>query len=239
MILRMLDASPMEGDTSRSQTSKAYEVIRSNILTGRLVPEQKLKIQELAAELEVSPGAVREALSRLVPEQLVVSRDQRGFVVAPLSIADLNELTDLRCDIEAIALKRSVENGDVNWEANILAAQHRLRSSTAGSTTDEAKRIWTQNHTVFHAALVSACGNQRLLALHAQLYEQSERYRGLLTFHSDTAKRDIIGEHHKIVEAALARDADALIDATIEHLRRTTQLIVESFAKTQKAASKG
>jgi GntR family carbon starvation induced transcriptional regulator len=170
MIPRNSDNFLLDGDGPRSQTSMAYELIRSDILGGRLMPEKKLKIANLAEELNVSPGAVREALSRLIPEQLVISRDQRGFVVAPLSLADLSELTDLRCEIEAIALRRSVEFSDVNWEANILAAEHRLRNGHSGLSDDDAKRVWTQNHAAFHTALVSACGSRRLLALHAQLY---------------------------------------------------------------------
>lgn len=220
------DSAP-EPEGPRSQTTAAYEIIRADILNGRLVPQRKLKIQELATELEVSAGAVREALSRLVPEQLVVSRDQRGFVVAPLSAADLTDLTDLRCDIEAIALRRSVELGDENWEADVLAAEHRLRSRGAGLSPTEFKRRWTQNHAAFHTALVSACGSRRLLALHAQLYEQSERYRGLL-FHVDSA-RDIDAEHREIVEYALARDAEKMIAAVNDHLRKTTAFIIESF----------
>lgn len=234
MILPSADSQYVDGVSPRSQTSMAYEAIRSDILHGRHVPDKKLKIQELAAELDVSPGAVREALSRLVPEQLVVPRDQRGFVVAPLSIADLADLTDVRCEIEAIALRRSVKLGDVNWEANIVAAEHRLRSPLSGLSKDEAKRIWMQNHATFHTALVSACGSRRLLALHAQLYEQSERYRGLQYYVEP--ERQVDEEHRRIVELALARDAKGLVDAMVKHLRLTTDLIVNAFTKTNGAA---
>lgn len=229
MVLPTSDSQMLDGDGPRSQTSMAYEVIRSDILCGRLVPEKKLKIQDLAVELDVSPGAVREALSRLVPEQLVVSRDQRGFLVAPLSLTDLSDLTDLRCEIETIALRRSVELGDVNWEANILAAHHRLRCQISGVSLDEAKKIWIKNHAAFHAALVSACGSRRLLALHAQLYEQSERYRGLM-FHIGE-NRNTNDEHQKIVELALARDSGKLIEATVKHMRLTTDLIIKAFGE--------
>lgn len=234
-ILRAKDDLLLSGDGRRNQTSKVYEVIRSDILNGRLIPERKLKVQELAVELDVSPGAVREALSRLVPEHLVVSRDQRGFVVAPLSLDDLNELTDLRCEIEAIVLRRSVELGDVNWEANILAAEHRLRSRNPALSEDEMKRTWTQNHAAFHTALVSGCNNSRLVSLHAQLYEQSERYRGLM-FHVELT-RNIDDEHHKMVELALARDINGLVDAMIEHLNLTTKLIVQAFGHTNGATA--
>ncbi|MFZ5749428.1 MAG: GntR family transcriptional regulator [Pseudomonadota bacterium] len=225
-MLQIKDISNLTTEGPRSQTTLAYEAIRSDILTGRHIPEKKLKIQELAEELQVSPGAVREALSRLVPEQLVVSRDQRGFVVAPLSIADLEDLTDLRCEIEAVALRRSVERGDVDWEASILAAEHRLRGQPVviGNSEPKLNPEWVERHAAFHYALVSACGSKRLLALHSQLYEQSERYRGL-SLHVD-APRDVPDEHHAIVELALARDADRLVAATLQHLRRTTNLIV-------------
>lgn len=213
------------GEGPRSQTSLAYEVIRSDILSGRHVPGKKLKIQDLAVALEVSPGAVREALSRLVPERLVVSRDQRGFVVAPLSIADLLDLTDLRCEIEAIALRRSVARGGVDWEANLIAAEHRLRGApvVVGGAEPQLNPGWVQAHAAFHTALVAACGSPRLLVLHAQLYEQSERYRGL-SLHTNTP-RQVHDEHREIVRLALARDTEALVAATLAHLNLTTKLI--------------
>jgi DNA-binding GntR family transcriptional regulator len=237
MIMRQVtDIRALESEGPRSQTTLAYELIRSDILTGRHLPEKKLKIQELAAELDVSPGAVREALSRLVPEQLVVSRDQRGFVVAPLSIADLIDLTDLRCEIEAVALRRSVERADRDWEANILAAEHRLGGQFVVIGTDEFKLnpAWVKMHAAFHTALVSACGSRRLLALHAQLYEQSERYRGL-SLHVETP-RNVTDEHSDIVKMALARDAESLIRTTVEHLRKTTDLIVAAAARAPVSA---
>jgi DNA-binding GntR family transcriptional regulator len=226
-MLSRTETAQREAGSPKSQATLAYEAIRGDILAGRHAPDKKLKIQDLASDLDVSPGAVREALSRLVPEQLVVSRDQRGFVVAPLSIADLEDLTDLRCEIEEIALRRSVERGDVNWEANLLAAAHRLRSIPLRIDGDVVlRREWVDAHAAFHAALVAACGSRRLLTLHAQLYEQSERYRGL-SAHLET-DRNVAHEHQEIVNLALARDADGLVDATLDHLRTTTKLIAGS-----------
>jgi GntR family carbon starvation induced transcriptional regulator len=227
MMLQVKDDFVPDIEGPRNQTTVAYEALRADILGGRHLPGKKLKIQELAEEFGVSPGAVREALSRLVPEQLVVSRDQRGFLVAPLSLADLADLTDVRCEIESLALRRSVALGDVNWEAGILAAEHRLRSKAAAVEGEDLKLKWRLNHAAFHTALVSACGSRRLLGLHANLYEQSERYRGLM-FRPDFSDRDVDDEHHRIVEFALARDADALVHAMVNHLRVTTQLIVDA-----------
>lgn len=223
-------ATPDKGESiggPRNQSSAAYQVIRDHIITGIHPPGKKLKIQDLALELQVSPSAVREALSRLVPEQLVISRDQRGFVAAPLSIADLEDLTDLRCEIETIAIRRSVEQGDIEWETRVVAAGHRLRSlpkPRSGRSPGAAE--WIAAHSDYHAALVSGCGSRRLMALHAQLYEQSERYRMLSAFAE--SDRDVDGEHRRLVELALARDADGLIASLVDHIRHTTALIVEA-----------
>ena len=224
--------NPTTGDSASppSQTTAAYARLRQDILSGRYLPGHKLKIAELSTRLEVSPGAVREALSRLVPEHLVVSRDQRGFVVAPLSIEDLVDLTELRCEIESIALRRSVELGEVGWEASVLARAHRLRR-TPKTTDDGALSLeWVEHHAAFHTALVSACGSPRLLALHNQLYEQSERYRGL-TLHLD-ADRPVEDEHQGLVDAALDRDADRLVSLAVAHFRQTTNRIVEASRKS-------
>lgn len=233
MLHERENPSPESGGP-RSQTTFAYEAIRSGILGGRHSPDSKLKIQDLAKVLDVSPGAVREALSRLVPEGLVVSRDQRGFIVAPLSVDDLVDLTDIRCEIEAIALRRSVARGDINWEANILAAEHRLRSKILIDDNERLWDDWARKHANFHRALVSACGNSRLLAIHANLYEQSDRYRGL-TYRLNTARnveRDVGAEHHEIVARALERDTEGLVQVVVDHIRKTTELIIEAFGRS-------
>jgi GntR family carbon starvation induced transcriptional regulator len=230
----MLDL--MESSAGRlgatSQTTLAYSRLRSDVLAGRLAPGERLKVLDLAKALEVSPGAIREALSRLIPEQLVVARDQKGFAVAPLSIEDLEDLTDLRCEVEAIALRRSVERGDAEWEAEVLATAHRLRR-TPSRTSDvdiSLSSEWVERHAAFHAALVSACGSQRLMLFHAQLYEQSERYRGLAT-HLETS-RDVDTEHQTLVDAALDRNAKLLMALMLEHMRKTTSRIVEGARRS-------
>lgn len=224
-MLTLVEHHSLTPNEPRSQTSVAHARIRQDLLAGRYAPGERLKITDLATSLEVSPGAVREALSRLVPEQLVVSRDQKGFVVAPLSIQDLEELTDLRCEMEAIALRRAVALGDEGWEAAVLAAAHRLRRSKRladGERTLTLERV--ERHAAFHATLVSACGNRRLLDLLAQLFQQSARYRGLSVYVE--VERDIEAEHQGLVDAALDRNADRLVELMDQHLRTTTAMII-------------
>ncbi|QKR99792.1 FCD domain-containing protein [Sphingomonas sp. CL5.1] len=224
-MLRLIDNERADPAAPRSQTSAAYSEIKSGILTGRIGGGEKLKINDLAAQLSVSPGAVREALSRLVPEGFVISRDQRGFTVAPLSIADLLDLTRLRCDIEEIALRRSVAEGDAAWEASVLATAHRLRRTPR--VIDDAPNLdWLAQHESFHRALVNGASSPRLLMLNSQLYQQLERYR-VLAWKADRA-RDVDAEHQGLVDAALDRDADALVRQARAHFEKTAVLIVDA-----------
>ena len=74
----------MTRDSSSSLTQGAYEALRGDLLACRILPGSRLKIQELCSRLSVSLGAIREALSRLSSESLVIAEPQRGFRVAPL-----------------------------------------------------------------------------------------------------------------------------------------------------------
>lgn len=235
-MLKLVETSDVPPEAPRSQTSAAYARLRADILAGRFAPGEKLKIADLGASLSVSSSAVREALSRLVADQLVVSRDQKGFVVAPLSIEDLEDLTDVRCEIEALALRRSVARGRDDWEGALLAAAHRLRRTPMKNLEDSSlTEAWVARHAAFHSAMVAACGSRRLLKLHAQLYEQSERYRGLSVYVE--GDRDVESEHEALVDAALERDADRLVELTLAHFRRTTSLIVDAARRPSKTAA--
>jgi GntR family carbon starvation induced transcriptional regulator len=216
----------MEGPP-RSQSTAAYVRLKRDLLEGVRAPGAKLKINEIAQEVGVSPGAVREALSRLAPEGLVVFRDQRGFVVAPLSIEDLDDLTRLRCDIEGLALRRSLVQGDASWEASVLAAAHRLRRTPKWSADGGASSTWRTLHDRFHTALVGACGSLRLLDVRAQLHQQSERYRMLSALVDD--ERDVDGEHQSLVDAALDRNVEEVVRQANSHFQKTTSLIKAAF----------
>lgn len=235
-MLRLIDKPGTDPEAPRSQTSATYARLKADILAGKANPGEKLKINDLASQLGVSPGAVREALSRLVPEGFVISRDQRGFTVAPISIDDLLDLTRLRCDIEEIALRRSVAEGDAAWEAAILATAHRLRRTPR--VVDGAPNLdWLTQHELFHRALVNGAHSPRLLALNSQLYQQLERYR-ILAWNADR-NRDVDAEHQALADAALDRDADALSRLARAHFERTATLIVEASKNAESATAAG
>lgn len=218
-------------NNATSRTQAAYERIRADIVAGYLLPGSRLKIDSLTEALGVSLGAVREALSRLTSDGLVVAQPQRGFVVSPISAADLEDLTMVRCEIEALCLRRAIKLGDVAWEAQLVAALHHLLGTPSTDTSDPKhyREDWAVLHDKFHETMVSACESPWLLRLREQLYVRSERYRRL-SLPLAEYDRDVDAEHNAIAEAVLARDAEAAVNRTAEHLQTTTRILLTSDA---------
>ncbi|WP_245504844.1 GntR family transcriptional regulator [Aquabacter spiritensis] len=214
------------GAPVRSLTSAVHAALRSDILTCRLAPGEKLPVAALAKRFDVSLSAVREALSRLVADGFVLSEDQRGFRVSPLDLADLLDLTSTRIEIEALALRRSIARGDAGWERAVRESWDALRQVPYALARQTAPHDggWADLHFAFHEALVSACGLGWLMRFRKALFEQSERYRALARAVGGS-DRDVNAEHAAIVEAALARDAAAAEAALALHFTTTMELV--------------
>jgi DNA-binding GntR family transcriptional regulator len=217
---------------SASLTDKAYRQLRSDLLACRLRPGEKLRINDLCQTLSVSLSAVREALSRLTAEGLVIAEPQRGFRAAPISGAELRDLTQIRVQIEGMCLRRAIATGDVGWEERLVAAHHRL-ARTSEREPGDAFRLsdaWAEAHTSFHRALVSACDSPCLLEIRETLHARSERYRRI-SVPLSRAQRPITQEHEGIMQATLERDADRAVGLLSEHLEFTSVILLQAKEK--------
>ena len=216
-------------DQTPTQADQAYEALLAEILDCRLAPGAKITISELAERLRYSPGAVREALSRLAAEKWTIATAQKGYSVTPVSIAELKDLTQTRITIEQFCLRSAIALGDVEWESAIVAAYHRLHRLPM-KVAEPGPRLnpaWVAAHTTFHTALAAGCGSPWMLTLRAMLYAQSERYRHLSVALARES-RDVDAEHRGILDACLARDADRANVLIDEHLRRTADIVLTS-----------
>lgn len=212
-----------------TQADQVFEKLRADVLSCRLAPGSKIRINEVAARLGVSLGAVREALSRLSAEGMTIAQAQRGYSVAPVSEEELLDLTTTRVSIEQICLRRAIEYGDVEWEAAIVATFHRLHRIPERDATDPTmlNETWSQAHAAFHVALVSHCQSAWLLRIRSNLYAQTERYRRL-SVPLRREERDVNAEHKALADAALARNPDHLSGLISDHLWRTTRILLRS-----------
>ncbi|SDI49950.1 DNA-binding transcriptional regulator, GntR family [Paraburkholderia steynii] len=215
--------------TGKSLTTTAFELIRADILLGRLLPSERLRVQALSERYGVGATGIREALSRLVTEGLVDVEDQRGFCVSPVSREALLDLTETRIGVERLALSRAVLHGDVEWETNMLSAYHRL-SRTPVPTDPVNHQAWATVHRQFHEALIRGCASPWLQRLCRLLYDQAERYRNLaeLEMRSEPNLRDTFAEHKALLDAAMERDNEKLSILIGEHLTITTEIILKA-----------
>lgn len=207
----------------RTLIETAYRRLRRDIIDGRHLAGEKLRVEHLKSTYQVSTGTLREALALLVSDSLVVAQGQRGFRVAPMSLADLEDLTRMRVLLECEAVRESIRLGRDDWEAGVVGAWHklslteeRLRSDPSG-TFDE----WEDRNRQFHEALVAACPSRWMLRMRALLYQQAERYRRLSAT-LGPPPTGVHDEHRQIFDAVMARDADqasAVLTAHIHHAR--------------------
>jgi DNA-binding GntR family transcriptional regulator len=184
----------------------AYQRIRADIVSGRIAPGHKLRLDRMRAEYGAGISTLRELLSRLAAEGLVLAEGQRGFEVPPVTAQNLRELAELRHLLESHALGQSFAAGDVEWEGRVVAAHHKLdvmeRRMLKGDRSET--ELWKRYDWEFHQALISACGSRELMAAHAAVFDRYVRYQMIaFCFRGEVAA----DEHRQLRDCALARDA--------------------------------
>ncbi|MGW1996989.1 GntR family transcriptional regulator [Embleya sp. NPDC001921] len=214
-------AVPSTSPGKQMLSEQVYARLRDAIMRGAYAPGEALKPQDLAKEHGVSLAVVREALVRVVGDGLADRLPNRGFAVPAFSDQRWQEIAEARRTIEPVVLRMSVERGDLDWEARVRAAHHRL-ARTPPYTPEESKYYsdaWAEAHRVFHRTLLEGCGNPVLLETFDRMWTASELARRWSAHRSPD--RDGIDEHRRLEEAALARDADTAAAVLVKHLTRT------------------
>ena len=208
--------------------ASTYQSIKRDIIFGDLAPASKLKLETLRKNYNASMSTLRETLNRLASEGFVDALDQRGFFVTPVSKEDLMEVANLRVLLECHALKLSIDNGDTDWEGNLVSAHHKLSSMEQKmlSGDDSQKEDWKRYDWEFHLALIEACGSRNLISLHSVLYDKYLRYQMLMLTHRGQEAAD---EHKKMLEAALDRNVEAATKTLKVHIEKGLEHTLAAF----------
>lgn len=212
--------------TKQTRAEAVYDALRGEVLTARVPPATKLKLADYSERFDVSLSVVREALSRLAEQGLIQANPQRGFSTLPLSVDDLTDLTRARMVIETGALRESIAHGDLAWESEVVAAQHRLAATPLFDDDGSANLDFGVVHRAFHIALLAGSGSAHLESIATGLRDRAELYLYWSRHLSDDTGRDIGCEHRRIAELTIARDADQATEALAQHIQRTTDGLV-------------
>jgi len=232
-----MPSSLAKSDADQTLNASALTQIRSDIITCRLMPNERLRVEALRERYGMGASPIREALMRLEAEGIVELEQNKGFKVSEVSRENLFDLMRTRVEIESVALRWSLEKGGVEWEANLLSAFHRLsrQRKIDPLNSDAISEEWSNEHAAFHTAMVSACGSPTLLSIRSRLFEQADRYVAL-SIMSNGPLRDDVAEHKQLMRTALNRDLDKTLELNRMHITRTLDKVAASLQANSKPA---
>lgn len=203
-------------------TDRIASELRERIFRGELAGGLPLRQEQIAEEFGVSRIPVREALSRLEAEGLVVRSHNRGCTVATLSFADLLESVEIRKALECAALRLAVPKLTARDAAR---AEEILARYVRATRPDE----WTELNLEFHLALYRPSGMPRILRMIEEIVRGTNRF--LRVYISSVAGREVpMEEHRAILDAAKAGDTRRAVRLLEAHIERTRRMLADNAA---------
>ncbi|MFC5585208.1 GntR family transcriptional regulator [Nitratireductor kimnyeongensis] len=217
----------------------ALAALKRDIVDGVLAPGEPLRLMALSKRYGIGYTPLREALPRLEEAGLAVLSPNRGYRVASVSVAELEDLEQARSVVETALVKDAIAQGDLEWESAIVASHHRLSCASAALVRDRSREVatWMDAHDAFHQSLLSAARSGWLKSFQQQISEQLRRHHQALLFLPENiagrsseqgeATEALLGEalsisnHTRLMDAVLARDAEQAVGLLREHVQFT------------------
>jgi DNA-binding GntR family transcriptional regulator len=207
---------------------EVYETLKALVMEHSLAPGDRINIDALARELDVSPTPVREGLARLESDGLVRKRPLAGYTVSPLlTRAEFTDMFDMRLVLEGAAARWAAQRASGEHRAEITR-QSKITATPAETETDRwaSHAEFTNSDAQFHDLIAEAAGNPLLRDSITRLHAHLHLHRLFFPFAlAGTTGR----EHRRIATAIRAGDADAAEAAMREHLTRARERHLAAF----------
>ncbi|GAA4733929.1 GntR family transcriptional regulator [Nocardioides endophyticus] len=218
-----MSLSQLPSGSGRNRTTHSYvlNTLRNAILDGTLAGGTRLLQAEIAEQFNVSITPVREALRVLAGEDLVELDPHRGARVRRLDLTEVQELYELRISLEPLMVRRMIAalSDDTLDAAENLVEQMRATSDVVA---------WSEQNRQFHAMLAEPERASRLSILLTGLRDSAAPYVRLSLAASYARRRESDDEHSQLVGHFRARDTEAAIALTVQHLRSTLRTIEDN-----------
>ncbi len=208
----------------KSVSDTVVDYLRTQIITGRMCPNQKINENDLASSLGVSRPPIREAFRILEGEQLIVSVPRKGTYVSGVSIEDLTDLYQSREMIETYAIR-------------LLKSMEITELPKVEATLDEATRLtlpsmdnpdeMMQFHRVFvgfHSRLVEAPGNSRIIRFYDAISLSLTRYQLIYFFQPGSIDKSL-QDHTDILNFIKTGQFDKAKKTLVEHINYTARVL--------------
>lgn len=193
----------------------AVQRLRSEILSGELVPGERLIEEQLTRRFGTSRAPLREALRLLGQQGLVEHLPRRGVRVTDLSPQDVDELFSLREVLERFAVQIAPEVPDPLALAELVNRLDAMRQAAAtGAALEQAEA-----HRQFHVALVAMAGHRHLLLVYEPVILKLQLYMAanLRREAQMRTPQDGVRRHQRLLDAVAAGDVDEVLAALSDH----------------------
>ncbi len=219
---------PVQAIAPITLAAQVYEYIKDSIITGRLLPGQRLSDLELAEQLKVSRSPIREAIQRLAHEGLLKVVPHKGAFVVQIAPLQVEELFDVRERLETLACRLACERAS----AAAIAPVRRMLDEAARKVQEGVLTEYPQSDVDFHAAVVRWSGNRELQDFLEMVHRKIllVRYRSGSSVHR---AKEAIEEHMAIADAIGARDVERAEVAMRDHVRKARANILRLLSETR------
>ena len=215
----------MTQENTDTYKDKIHKQLRRSIIMGRLKPNERLDVEELAKTCNSSVTPVRDALHMLAQEGLVTIKSRSGYFVAHVTLKELRDLLDLREVLELASIDRAVQR---ITEEQLVELEH-VHAGYTGDD-DESYDRYTDENQRFHYLIAVASGNVELAGTLVQLLDRLARF--MVVRHAGATQDKT---HARIVAALHAHDAPAARQAMLDEIIETRDILLERLMQEQGA----
>ena len=202
-------------------TDRAYERIRHDIISCAIAPGSEISEAQLASQYKLGKAGVRVALTRLAHEGLVRAIPRRGYMVAPVTLQDIQDVFELRLLLEPAAARMAA--GKVNTQ-QLKTFDEVCRAGYERGDGKSTERFLEANKA-FHVGIARATGNARLAAAIEDLFDQMTR---LLHLGLGSRRGPFESEHKALVKALARGDGESAERICREQIEASRQMVLSA-----------
>jgi len=203
-----------------------YHWLREQILIGELVPGTEIRQELLARQFGTSRVPIREALSRLQAEALIILRPRRGFAVTSLNQAEIVEIFELRMTVEEHAMRIATNE---RTQADVREVEALVEAmETPGTPSLQYLQQWMSTNRLFHTRLIECAHRKRVSEVALNLRDAIEPYMRIeANFNRQVGYANV--EHRKIFEAFKRKDSEAAARLSRKHCESTLKRLLANI----------
>lgn len=203
-------------------------LLREEIVTGRLVPGQRVDMDKLAQRWGISITPIRDALRRLEAVGFVAIVPRRGVYVSIPNLQSFKEIFDLRIALECLAIESAIKSMPVDEIARIMQETEEA-CKVLKATADHTALIRSDN--LVHDLILKHCGNRKLVEIMEGLSDQIRLVHSVMMKEPLTYEA-AVPEHLLILNALRIRDTEAAKAAMRTHLKNTLDRMSSMWKET-------